>query len=33
MLVAHQTVNGEARRVAHNEPPVRYHVEALGWRW
>jgi hypothetical protein len=32
MLVAHQIVTGEARWVAHNEPPVRYHDEALGWR-
>ena len=33
MLVAHKTVNGEAGRIAHHEPTVRYHVEALGWCW
>ena len=29
MLIAHQTVDGEARWITHNKSPVRYHVEAL----
>lgn len=30
VLIPHQAVDGEAGRVAHHQPSVRYHVEALG---